>query len=279
MKKVLFAVVMGVLSMSILLCGCNSGPSNTNESTTPTSAEADTSWNEIEQKGKLVVGLDIAFPPMGFQDENNEIVGLDIDLAKAVAEELGVEAELKPIDWKAKEMELKSGKIDVIWNGYSISEERKKEVLFSEPYLMNRQVVVIKQDSPIKSKQDMVNGKVGLQTGSTAEDAIKADPIYDQIKDNLMMYDDNNTAMMDLETGRISSVVVDEVVYKYYTSKHPGQYTTLDEDFGDEQYGIGFRMEDQALRDKVQEALEKVKESGKAAEISQKWFGEPDLIL
>ena len=251
----------------------------TNESTTPTSAEADTSWNEIEQKSKLVVGLDIAFPPMGFQDENNEIVGLDIDLAKAVAEELGVEAELKPIDWKAKEMELKSGKIDVIWNGYSISEERKKEVLFSEPYLMNRQVVVIKQDSPIKSKQDMVNGKVGLQTGSTAEDAIKADPIYDQIKDNLMMYDDNNTAMMDLETGRISSVVVDEVVYKYYTSKHPGQYTTLDEDFGDEQYGIGFRMEDQALRDKVQEALEKVKESGKAAEISQKWFGEPDLIL
>lgn len=275
MKKLLAVMLASVLAVCFVLSGCGgetADPANTQ-------ADADQSLQKVLDKNELVVGLDIAFPPMGFQDENNEIVGFDIDLAKEVGKVLGVEVQLKPIDWKSKEMELKSGKVDLLWNGYTITDERKKEVLFSDPYLANKQIIIVKADSPIQAKADITSGKVGLQTGSTAEDAIQADPIYEQIKGNLMMYDDNNTAMMDLDAGRVESVVVDEVVGKYYLSKHEGQYRILDEDFGDEQYGIGFRMEDKALRDAVQEALDTIKTNGVGDEISEKWFGEPGLML
>lgn len=277
MKKFLAVMLVSVLAVSLVLSGCGSTPS-----TTPTSVPAsgaDDSLQKIKDKGTIVVGLDVAFPPMGFQDENNEIVGFDVDLAKAVGEILGVKVELRPIDWKSKELELKSGKVDLLWNGYTITDERKQEVLFSNPYLKNKQIIIVKNDSPIKAKADIVSGKVGLQTGSTAEDAIMADAIFDQIKSNLMMYDDNNTAMMDLEAGRVSSVVVDEVVGKYYLSQNTGKYRILDEDFGDEEYGVGFRLGDKALRDAVQEAIDTLKTNGKGAEISTKWFGQPDLIL
>lgn len=275
MKKLLAVMLASVLAVCFVLSGCGgetADPANTQ-------ADADQSLQKVLDKNELVVGLDIAFPPMGFQDENNEIVGFDIDLAKEVGKVLGVNVQLKPIDWKSKEMELKSGKVDLLWNGYTITDERKKEVLFSDPYLANKQIIIVKADSPIQAKADITSGKVGLQTGSTAEDAIQADSIYEQIKGNLMMYDDNNTAMMDLDAGRVESVVVDEVVGKYYLSKHEGQYRILDEDFGDEQYGIGFRMEDKALRDAVQEALDTIKTNGVGDEISEKWFGEPGLML
>lgn len=276
MKKLMAAILAGALAVCFVLSGCGG-----NETADPadTQAEADQSLQQVLDNDELIVGLDIAFPPMGFQNENNEIVGFDVDLAKEVGKILGVNVQLKPIDWKSKEMELKSGKVDVLWNGYTITEERKQEVLFSDPYLANKQIIIVKADSPIQAKADITSGKVGLQTGSTAEDAIKADPIYDQIKGNLMMYDDNNTAMMDLDAGRVESVVVDEVVGKYYLSKHEGQYRILDEDFGDEQYGVGFRLEDHALRDAVQEALDTIKTNGVGDEISEKWFGEPGLML
>jgi len=271
MKKIISIVLAAMLVVCMVLSGCGTQPTSNN-------AE-DVSLDTIKEAGKIVVGLDIAFPPMGFQDENNEIVGLDVDLAKAVGEVLGVEVELRPIDWKAKELELDGGKIDVMWNGYTITDERKEKVLFSDPYLANKQIVIVKADSDIKAKADIAGGKVGLQTGSTAEDAIKADAIYPEIEKSLMMYDDNNTAMMDLEAGRIASVVVDEVVGKYYLSKHEGKFRILDEDFGSEEYGIGFRKADVAFRNAVQEAINTLKENGKADEISLKWFGQEGLIL
>lgn len=273
MKKFTSIILASLLVVCCLLSGCGS------EAPAGTDASADTSLEKVMDKGELVVGLDVAFPPMGFQDENNEITGFDVDLAKAVGEILGVEVKLTPIDWKSKELELKSGKVDVLWNGYTITDARKKEVLFSDPYLENKQIIIVKADSDIQAKADIIGGKVGLQTGSTAEDAIKADEIYTQIENSLMMYDDNNTAMMDLEAGRVESVVVDEVVGKYYLSQHEGMYRILDEDFGDELYGIGFRLEDKALRDAVQEALDTVKASDEGKAISTKWFGQPDLIL
>ena len=178
MKKIIAIVLASVLAVCMILSGCG-------QSSAPVSNDADVSLEKIKEAGKIVVGLDIAFPPMGFQDENNEIVGLDVDLAKAVGEVLGVEVELRPIDWKAKELELKSGKIDVIWNGYTITAARKEEVLFSEPYLENKQIIIVKADSSISKKADIASGKVGLQTGSTAEDAIKNDAIYSQIEKSL----------------------------------------------------------------------------------------------
>lgn len=275
MKKIWMVLVAGVLSACFVLSGCNGGGTATPSG----SPQADNSLQKVKDKQELIIGLDIAFPPMGFMNEQNEIVGFDVDMAKEVGKILGVNVQLRPIDWKSKELELKSGKVDVLWNGYTITDERKKEVLFSNPYLANKQIIIVKAESPIKAKADITSGKVGLQTGSTAEDAIKADAIYSQIENNLMMYDDNNTAMMDLDAGRIESVVVDEVVGKYYLSQHEGKYRILEEDFGDEQYGVGFRMEDKALRDAVQEALDTIKTNGTGDEISQKWFGEPGLML
>ena len=269
MKKILMVLAAGVLSACFVLSGCGGNGTTV----------ADNSLQKVKDKQELIVGLDIAFPPMGFMNEQNEIVGFDIDVAKEVGKILDVNVQLRPIDWKSKELELKSGKVDVLWNGYTITDARKKEVLFSDPYLANKQIIIVTAESPIQAKADIAGGKVGLQTGSTAEDAIQADPIYSQIENNLMMYDDNNTAMMDLDAGRIESVVVDEVVGKYYLSQHEGKYRILDEDFGDEQYGVGFRMEDKALRDAVQEALDTIKTNGKGDEISQKWFGEPGLML
>lgn len=269
-KKILTVAFALVLALSFALTGCNF-------SNTP-GAGGDDSWNKIAEKKLMIVGLDVKFPPMGFMDENNSIVGFDVDMAMAVGKKLGISVQLNPIDWKSKEMELKSGKVDVLWNGYTITEERKKEVLFSEPYLNNRQIVIVKQDSPINKKDDLAGVKIGLQSGSTAYDAIQADPLYPQLENNLMMYDDNNTAMMDLDVGRTQAVVVDEVVGNWYLSKHQGKYRILDEDFGSEQYGVGFRKEDKAFRDKVQEALNELKADGTAAKISTKWFG-ADVVL
>lgn len=274
MKKLMAVVLAGVLAVCFVLSGCGG------DTPTPTATPAaDESLQKVLDKDELIIGLDVAFPPMGFLNEKNEIVGFDVDLAKAVGEILGVNVQLRPIDWKSKELELKSGKVDVLWNGYTITDARKKEVLFSDSYLNNKQIIIVKTDSAIQAKADITSGKVGLQSGSTAMDAIEADPIFDQIKDSLMMYDDNNTAMMDLEAGRVESVVVDEVVGKYYLSQHEGKYRILDEDFGNEQYGVGFRKEDVKLRDAVQEALNTIKTNGKGDEYSQKWFGEAGLML
>lgn len=271
MKKFLTVMLVCVLALCFALGGCSATP--------PAQNTEDNSLQAVIDKDELVVGLDIAFPPMGFLSEQNEIVGFDIDLAKEVGKILGVNVQLRPINWKAKEAELKSGNVDVLWNGYTITEDRKKEVLFSDPYLANKQIIIVKTDSAIQKKADITGGKIGLQSGSTAVDAIEADPIYEEIKNSLMMYDDNNTAMMDLEAGRVESVVVDEVVGKYYLSQHEGQYRILDEDFGDEEYGVGFRKEDVKLRDAVQSALDTIKTNGKGDEISEKWFGEPGLML
>ena len=266
-KKWLAASLACVLGLSFLLAGCGGGQT-----------QGDDSWKKVEDKGLLIVGLDVNFPPMGFMDENNSIVGFDVDMAMAVGKKLGVTVQLNPINWKAKEMELDAGKVDLLWNGYTINEERKEKVLFSDPYLTNRQVIVVKEESAITKKAELAGIQVGVQNGSTAVDAIEADPLYPEMEGNLMMYDDNNTAMLDLESERISAVVVDEVVANYYLSKHEGKYRILDENFGDEQYGVGFRKADQALRDKVQEAINELKADGTAAQISEKWFG-ADVVL
>jgi len=286
MKKFLCLMLAAVLCMGLVLTGCQSEPADTDAAEVSSAPGAsatpdadDASLDNVLAAGKLVVGLDIKFPPMGFEDlETDEIVGLDVDLAMAVGEKLGVEIELKPIDWTTKEMELDAGNIDVIWNGYTINSARQAKVLFSDPYLTNRQIIIVKNGSSITSKEDLLDAMIGVQNGSTAVEAIEADALGEDLEANLTMFEDNTMAMLDLEYDRVDAVVVDEVVGKYYMSKHEGQYTILDENFGDEQYGIGFRKGDVALRNAVQEALEDMKADGTSKEISIKWFGS-DLIL
>lgn len=277
MKKL--AVVLCSLALVFSLASCSTA-NNTAGSDDQNKTAADTSWSDIEAKGDIVIGIDDQFPPMGFTDENGEITGFDIDFAKAVAEELGVGAVIKPIDWSAKEAELQAGNIDLIWNGYTITDERKEKVAFSDPYLANHQIIITKYGYPVQTKDDLKDAKIGVQAESSAVDAVKADPIYSELSNELMEYATNVLALLDLDAANIDAVVMDEVVADYYITQHPDKdYMILsDGDFGAEEYGVGMRKDDKALQAKLNEAMNAVKNNEKGQEITNKWFGTDKFI-
>jgi polar amino acid transport system substrate-binding protein len=224
----------------------------------------------------IIVGIDDKFAPMGFRDDKNEIVGFDIDYARAAAEKMGKEITFQPIDWSSKESELNSGRIDLIWNGYTITDERKDKVLFTKPYLENSQVAVTLADSPI-TKLDELDGKnVGLQALSSAADALAASPLKDKV--NASEFPDNVLALTDLKTKRLDAVIIDEVVARYYMSKEEGTFKLLDESLAPEQYGIGVKKGNEELLKQLQKALDELNADGTAAEISTKWFGEDEVL-
>lgn len=234
---------------------------------------ADNSLQQIKEKGKFVVGLDDNFPPMGFRDEKGEIVGFDIDLAKEAASRMGVEVEFKPVEWDGIVFSLKNGVIDVVWNGMTITEERQKQIDFSKPYMDNRQIIVVQKDADINSKDSLSGKVVGLQLGSSSENALNSEPEVAKSLEEVRKYSNNTEALMDLQIGRIDAVVVDEIVGRYYISKRPDVYRVLDENFGSESYGVGIRSEDDSFRQELDKVLDEMKEDGTAKEISKKWFG------
>jgi len=267
MKRLISLALIIVLSLTLVITGCSKAGEKT----------VDTSLDDIKKAGKFVVGLDDTFAPMGFRDEDGNIVGFDIDVAKEVAKRLGVEVEFKPIDWASKELELQGKKIDMIWNGLTITEERKKNMAFSDPYLDNRQIVVVPIDSEIQSKADLAGKKVGLQQDSSAYNALTADEeTYNSVAE-VVQYPDNFEALLDLQTGRIDAVIVDEILGKYYMTKNPNIFRVLEDDFGEEEYGVGMRLEDKKLVEEINRILKEMKEDGTMAEISTKWFGE-DIV-
>ncbi len=237
-----------------------------------------TTLEKIKEQGHFVLGLDDSFPPMGFRGESGDIVGFDIDLAKEVAARMGVELELRPVDWDGVILSLNKGDIDMIWNGMTITESRQKKIDFSKPYLANRQIVITAADSSIASKADLAGKTVGVQMGSSSEEAISGEPEVAESFDKLKKYADNVVALLDLKAGRVDAVVVDEIMGRYYIAKKPGEYKVLSEDFGREEYGIGFRQEDDAFRKKVDEILDEMRSDGAAAKISNEWFGE-NIVL
>ena len=225
----------------------------------------------------IVVGLDDNFPPTGFRDEKNTLVGFDIDMASEAGKRLGAEVKFKPIDWSAKEAELSSKRVDVLWNGLTITEPRKEKILFTAPYLENHQIIVVTEKSSIKTKLDLKGKVLGVQDGSSAIDAVQKDEASAKSIKELKKFGDNVTALMDLSAGRLDAVVVDEVVGRYYTAKKPGEYRILDENFGTEDYGVGTRKDDTELMSKLQKAMDDMKKDGASAAISTKWFGK-DII-
>ncbi|MBB6444783.1 amino acid ABC transporter substrate-binding protein [Bacillus benzoevorans] len=263
-------MLMIVVSLFVILIGCSSGASDSK-------SEAGSDTEKTKEKETLIVGIDDAFAPMGFRDEKNEIVGFDIDMAKAAAEKMGVEVKIQPIDWKTKENELNSGRIDLIWNGYTITDERKEKVLFTKPYLKNSQVVVTLADSNLSKLDDLAGKKIGIQALSSAVDALNANPIKDKI-DSTTEYDTNVLALTDLKAGRTDAVVIDEVVINYYMTKEKGTFKLLDESLAPEEYAVGVKKGNQELLDKLQPALDEMNEDGTAADISTKWFGEDKVL-
>lgn len=228
--------------------------------------------DSTEQVQTIVIGLDDDFPPMGFRDQNNELVGFDIDLSREAAKRANLNIEFKPIDWSAKEAELNSGRVDALWNGLTITDYRKENILFSKPYMINHQIIVVSPDSGIKTKADLAGKIIGLQNGSSALDAVNADPIHQSFT-SLNQYADNVTALLDLANQRLDAVVVDGVVGHYYVAKKPNDYVVLQDNFGQEEYGVGFRKDNVELQQKIQQALDSMIADGTAAKISEKWFG------
>ena len=261
MKKLLALCVLLVMSMGIL-GGCGSSG---NEAAKPQAPK------------KIVIGLDDNFPPMGFVDQDNKIVGFDVDLAAEAAKRLKCEVEFKPIDWSSKEAELKSGRIDALWNGLEIMEKRKENMLFSEPYMDDRQMLF-----RAKGKNEDIKGEEGLKGkivatqsgGGTAEDYLDNNQALQATFKEYKKYPDYIAAFMDLENGRIDAVFCDEIIGRYYMSKHPDKIEAVDKAIGPvSQFGIGFRKEDQARRDQVQKAMDDMRKDGTIAKIAEKWFG------
>ncbi|MGM0547668.1 MAG: amino acid ABC transporter substrate-binding protein [Bacillota bacterium] len=233
---------------------------------------------EIKEKGKMVVGLDDSFPPMGFRNDDGEIVGFDIDLAKEAAKRLGVEAEFKAVDWDGVILSLKNGMIDVIWNGLTITPAREKSIDFSQPYLENSQSIVVQKNSEIKNKSDLAAKVIGIQLGSSAVSAVESESEVMASFKELRKFSNNTEALMDLRTGRVEAVVLDKIVGRYYMSKRPGQFRVLKDNFGAEKYGVGVRAGADSFRKALNKVLTEMIEDGTAAQISEKWFGE-DILL
>lgn len=237
-------------------------------------SSVDNSLKKVQEKGKFVLGLDDSFPPMGYRDENGEIVGFDIDTAREVCKRLGVELVTQPIDWAAKEQELQTGNIDCIWNGFTITPERLEAMTFSEPYLDNAQVAVVKISSPYTTLSDLKGKTIGVQAGSSAEDAIDDTEGFRESIKEVVEFADNLTALMDLEIGGVDAVIMDLLVANDNIARSgKGIFRILDEGLSTEEYGIGFRKGDIALRDAVQNALDEMASDGTLASIAVKWFG------
>lgn len=228
------------------------------------------------ERGYLVMGMDDTFAPMGFRDKAGELVGFDVDLAKAVSESMEMEIKLQPIDWSMKETELNSENIDLIWNGYSVTDARKEKVNFSDIYLENKQIILSTKDD-IKTKKDLAGKKVAVQNASSSLEAINKEPeILDTFKDGEpVLFDTNHEAFLDLESGRSDAVVADEVLAKYYIRQKDGiNFNIAKEDFGEEVYAIGVRKGDKELLNKINETLKTLRDNGKYDEIYNKWFKE-----
>lgn len=273
MKKIA-KVLAFMLTCSLVFSAC--GEKETKVDTPTAGSEntkSDNSLQYIKDRGKLVLGLDASFPPMGYTDDDLNIIGFDIDLAKEVCSRMGVKLELQSIEWSAKEQELTTKNIDCIWNGLSYSEERAEAMTLSQAYMNNNQVVVVLKDSPIQKLTDLKDKKVVIQNGSTASDAMDAHKEVTDTLKALVKVSDNVQAMMDLKINGSDAVVMDEVVALYYMEKEPDVYRLLEEGLAQEQYVIGFRKGEDALKNEVEKYLKEMKDDGTLGEICTRWFG------
>jgi polar amino acid transport system substrate-binding protein len=260
----LFSRIAIIACAAAVLSACN-------DQKAETKTAADESFNKVKAAGVFVLGLDDSFPPMGFRDKDNNIVGFDIDLATEVCARLGVKLKTQPISWDAKEQELNTGKIDCIWNGMSVDSARAKAMNLSDPYLKNRMIFTVK-DKALANLAALAGKKIAVQNGSTAQKLLDASEAGKAAKE-IVPFDDNQTALMDLDKGGVDAVFLDEIVAKYWIVTNAKDYTVLEEGLSDEVYAVGFRKKDQALRDSVNNVLAAMKADGKFAAISSKWFG------
>lgn len=277
MKNRIIKLLAAMALVPAMLAGCSSANGTTEETTAAetTAAETDTASGEdnslqkVLDSGKFILGLDATFKPMGFTDENDQIVGFDIDVAQEVCNRLGVELVKQPIDWDTKEADLDAGKIDCIWNGMSINASRQEVMNLSEAYMENAMVFVVANGSVIASQADLDGKTVAVQSGSTAQDILRESGL--NVVETALAT--NVECLQQLELNLVDAVFMDSVVANYEIKESGKDYVILPDGLEEEEYAIGFRKNDCALRDKVQSILSEMKADGTLGEISTNWFG------
>ena len=279
MKKKIFIILSLLAFFSLTLAGC----SNDKKSVAQEANTADT-WSHIKKRGRVIIGLDDTFVPMGFREKSGKLVGYDIDLAKAVFKQYGIKADFQPIDWNMKETELRNQTIDLIWNGYTITPARKKQLLFSRPYMANRQVLVTKTKENITTFKGMQGKTLGAQTSSSGASLLDEKPkmLKDYIKGKSpVLYDSFNNALMDLDDNRIQGLLIDSVYAGYYISKEkdPSSYRVTRGGFDGEDFAVGMRKGDKTLKKKIDQGLQELANTGELQRINKKWFGNSDNSL
>ena len=277
-KRLLSAVMASAMVLSLAACGGAKTETTAAETTAEKKEETTTAGTTAAETaeaagGTLIVGFDQDFPPMGFVGDNGEYTGFDLDLAKEVASRLGLEYKAQPIAWDSKDMELESGNIDCIWNGFTIT-GREDDYTWTTPYMANKQVFVVANDSDIKSQADLAGKVVEVQADSSAEAALKENQDLANTFGQLLTTPDYNTAFMDLEQGAVDAVAMDVIVAGYQIKQRNADFKILDDSLSEEEYGVGFEKGNTELRDKVQGALEEMAADGTLAKISDEWFGE-----
>ncbi len=293
MKKLLAMMVTATMVIG-LMAGCGSKEAVTEETATEettteeTAAEETTNSEEAEATGTdadaadgmtFTVGFDAEFPPYGYMDENGEYTGFDLELAQEVCDRNGWTLVKQPIDWDAKDMELSSGSIDCIWNGFTMN-GREDQYTFSVPYVDNSQVFVVKADSGITAPADLAGKMVGVQKDSSALAALEGDAAeLAGTFAGLNQYADYNTGFLDLEAGAIDAIAVDIGVEDYQLESSGDAYVILDEKLATEQYGIGFKLGNTELKDKVEKTLLEMADDGKFMEIAKKYGLEDSVCL
>ena len=277
-KRLLSAVMASAMVLSLAACGGAKTETTAAETTAEKKEETTTAGTTAAETaeaagGTLIVGFDQDFPPMGFVGDNGEYTGFDLDLAKAAASRLGLEYKAQPVAWDSKDMELESGNIDCIWNGFTIT-GREDDYTWTTPYMANKQVFVVANDSDIKSQADLAGKVVEVQADSSAEAALKENQDLANTFGQLLTTPDYNTAFMDLEQGAVDAVAMDVIVAGYQIKQRNADFKILDDSLSEEEYGVGFKKGNTELRDKVQGALEEMAADGTLAKISDEWFGE-----
>ncbi len=276
-----------IMALLLALCvaagfpGCAGGKAAS--SGAESGASADESWDKVKQAGRLVLGLDDAFPPMGYKDtQTGEIVGFDIDLAKEACKRLDIELKLQAVDWDNKQAELDNGNVDCLWNGFSKTPEREKSFLLSIPYMKNEQIILVKTDSSYHSLKDLAGKSVGVQSDSSAESALndEANKEFKASLKEVVKIDDYSKAVLEIQNGTIDAISIDEVIARFYLTKEPNAYRILENSDGSpislatEDYVVGFRKNDKALKQQIDKTLQEMAADGTMKKISEKWFGD-----
>lgn len=271
MKKFIATLLVAGMTLSMAACGSEKGSTDTGSGKAD---QPDTQTAQTADKDTFTVGFDQDFPPFGYVGDDGEFTGFDIEMATECASRMGKKIVLQPVDWDAKDMELESGTIDCLWNGFTMN-GREDDYTWTDPYMDNTQVVVVKKDSGITQLSDLAGKTVEVQKESSAESALNDEDHADLLASfgQFLSVGEYNTAFMDLESGAVDAIAIDIGVANYQLEGKSADYLVLDEPISSEQYAVGFLKGNDALRDQVQEALMEMVDDGTFAEISDKYFG------